>query len=223
MRIIGDVHGNMDDYLNIASEAEMSIQIGDLGFDYSRLKRLHPRQHKFIGGNHDNYDLYEECPNAMGDWGLINEKMQLKRKEKFWFMRGAFSINASDLIHEFADTGVLNWWKEEELTDNQLDDAVFNYRVHKPDVVITHDCPVVIRNTFEDVGLIHEVWGFDMDWRSRTQSALQLMWNYHKPKLWIFGHWHRYVDTIIEGTRFICLNELEYTDDIDEWLNISNS
>ena len=212
MRIIGDVHGDMDSYLNIASEADMSIQIGDLGFDYSRLKRLNPKKHKFIGGNHDNYDLYEDCPNSMGDWGLINEKMHLKRKEKFWFMRGAFSINASDLIHEFADTGVLNWWKEEELTDVQLDDAVFNYRVHKPDVVITHDCPTVIRDTFDDVDLIHSTWDFDLDWYSRTQSALQVMWNFHKPKLWVFGHWHRLCNEVIDGTRFICLNELEYMD-----------
>ncbi len=223
MRIIGDVHGKMDDYLSIASEAEMSIQIGDLGFDYSRLKRLNPKKHKFIGGNHDNYDLYEDCPHAMGHWGLINDEMQLKRKEKFWFMRGAFSINAADFIVEYANTGDLNWWKEEELTDLQLDAAVLSYRQNRPDVVITHDCPKVIRDTFDDVGLIHSTWGWSVDFYSRTQAALQIMWNIHKPKLWIFGHWHRYVDTIIEGTRFICLDELEYTDLPDSWLNISNS
>jgi hypothetical protein len=34
----------------------------------------------------------------------------------------------------------------------------------------------------------------------------------HKPKLWIFGHWHVPFDEVIAGTRFICLPELAYID-----------
>jgi len=28
----------------------------------------------------------------------------------------------------------------------------------------------------------------------------------------IFGHWHSNADEVIDGTRFICLNELSYCD-----------
>jgi hypothetical protein len=38
------------------------------------------------------------------------------------------------------------------------------------------------------------------------------MFSIHKPDLWIFGHWHCDADEVIDGTRFICLNELSYVD-----------
>src|SRR5262245_14865759 len=30
----------------------------------------------------------------------------------------------------------------------------------------------------------------------------------HKPKLWVFGHWHRSFDKALRSTRFVCLAEL---------------
>ena len=35
IRFIGDVHGDIPNYVKIANEAEYSIQVGDLAFDYS--------------------------------------------------------------------------------------------------------------------------------------------------------------------------------------------
>ena len=47
---------------------------------------------------------------------------------------------------------------------------------------------------------------------SRTRQALDAMFDIHKPDLWLFGHWHDSQDRNVMGTRFICLNELEYKD-----------
>jgi hypothetical protein len=33
-RIIGDVHGKYDKYAHVATQAEYSLQVGDMGFDY---------------------------------------------------------------------------------------------------------------------------------------------------------------------------------------------
>lgn len=40
------------------------------------------------------------------------------------------------------------------------------------------------------------------------------MFTAHKPKLWLFGHWHMPFDEVVSGTRFICLAELA-TIDVD--------
>jgi hypothetical protein len=47
---------------------------------------------------------------------------------------------------------------------------------------------------------------------NRTGLALQNMWNRHHPKLWIFGHWHETISCDIQGTTFVCLDELDSVD-----------
>jgi len=36
-----------------------------------------------------------------------------------------------------------------------------------------------------------------------ASNGLQIMFDMHRPKLWVFGHY------VIKGTRFVCLNELK--------------
>lgn len=68
-RVIGDVHGHLDSYVQVAKKAHASFQVGDMGFNYDYLlKKKYPghsspnepldsNRHVFIGGNHDNYTL----------------------------------------------------------------------------------------------------------------------------------------------------------------------
>jgi len=42
-----------------------------------------------------------------------------------------------------------------------------------------------------------------------ASNGLQIMFDMHRPKLWIFGHYHQDFDDVIKGTRFVCLNELK--------------
>jgi hypothetical protein len=48
--------------------------------------------------------------------------------------------------------------------------------------------------------------------QSQTRQAFQSMFKLRQPGLWIFGHWHASFDRVLDGTRFICLAELEYRD-----------
>lgn len=49
-----------------------------------------------------------------------------------------------------------------------------------------------------------------------TSDGLQAMFEIHQPDIWIFGHHHKSIDTIVNGTRFICLKEADYiTIDLD--------
>jgi UDP-2,3-diacylglucosamine pyrophosphatase LpxH len=48
--------------------------------------------------------------------------------------------------------------------------------------------------------------------KSKTRQALDRMFEIHKPKLWIHGHHHMNLMRDIEGTRFVCLDELSFID-----------
>jgi hypothetical protein len=82
--------------------------------------------------------------------------------------------------------------------------------------MVTHECPEeiakVLFSTIPVLGNPTNGGKLDHCWSSRTRQAFQSMWSAHSPDIWIFGHWHLSFDQIANGTRFICLSELEYRD-----------
>lgn len=225
LRIVGDVHGYLDRYLNIAKKAKYSLCVGDVGFDYSYLTRhLDPQYGRLIGGNHDNYSKKpcEECngpdckicegrgfvftcqsKHFLGDFG----QWEVPDFGKLFYVRGAWSIDK-----DFRIPGV-SWWEDEEISIAQGCKALDLYSKLKPNFVVTHTVPMWVvpqipfKRIFGDV--IHQ---------PRTEQMLQSMWDVHQPKTWVFGHWHinwwKWMTHPKTGnkTRFICLNELSYAD-----------
>lgn len=193
MKIIGDVHGNHADYLDIIDKAEYSVQVGDFGLNWGCLKVVDPTRHKVIGGNHDNYSVIQSFPHYMGDYGMVSHG-----GIDFFFVRGERSVDAHLRIEG------KTWWREEELDIPAGYAAITAYEEAKPDIVISHGCPgsvvpFFITNTMK-VNL------------SRTAQMLDAMFEAHRPKLWIFGHHHK-SETLKDGrTTFRCLNELETMD-----------
>lgn len=203
-RFIGDVHGKWLEYLNIIKnpryKCSQSIQVGDFGVGFGERKAYaeYVREtmddnHRFIRGNHDSPRVLDEWqPQWIPDMTVEGNTM---------FIGGAHSIDAALRIPE------VSWWADEELSYEELSNAVELYEKTKPEVMVTHDIPdAVARHLF----------GFykDANNPSRTRQAFNTMFFQcdHKPKLWIFGHWHENLDINIFGTRFICLNELSYID-----------
>ena len=201
LRFIGDVHGRIDQYIALCREAEHSIQVGDLGFaeHYAQVAaELDPTRHKYIPGNHD--DLDHLPPHCLGDFGVHGVG-----RMKIFFMRGAFSID-----REYRQREGL-WWPNEELSDDQLAQAVELYAQIKPKWVVTHDCPLEVAHYVSNPDLL-QAFGHDADFQSRTQRALQTMFDLHQPERWIFGHFHRNA-TFQEGrTWFTCLDEMAVLD-----------
>jgi predicted phosphodiesterase len=219
VRLIGDAHGKTDQYLKIASEAEYSIQLGDMGFDYSKLKALDPNKHLFIPGNHENYDAAFDCEYNIGCYGGVPNKIL----NDWFFVRGAISIDMLARVHEYMNGGPKTWWYEEELLEEELKDAVKLYAKSKPRVMLTHDCPILAKKWMRNKSRMLDLTRFGFKKRDidcRTQVYLQKMFDAHEPELWVFGHYHRSVDFKIGNTRFICLNELEYIDVDTRNLNI---
>jgi hypothetical protein len=202
IRIIGDVHGKYIPYAKICKDAELkglhTLQIGDMGFNFGHFKHfgLEPDKHFFFGGNHDNYDTIKDCPNNIGDFGLV------PGYSDFFFVRGAYSIDKAYRVEG------RDWWAEEELDMSLCYKALEEYKSKRPDTMITHDCPDCSR----DWMIKHKLSMSSRTINTRTGQILQAMFEYHQPRIWIFGHWHQDVSFDIQGTKFICLDELSHLD-----------
>ena len=201
LRIISDVHGKIGQYIEITEGCDYSLQIGDMGYDYSRLDKVDPDRHKFFEGNHGHYPTLNQQPHNLGDFGLRN-----LGGEEFFFIRGAFSIDKKYRIE-----GV-DWFQQEQLNRQQQEQCIKEYEIAKPDVVISHTCPSEVAKIIGNPMVLHS-FGFSPErFNTETQALLQDLFEIHKPKLWIFGHFHMNIDIQYRGTRFICKPELGFTD-----------
>lgn len=238
-RFIGDVHAKFNKYVDLLKGCQQSIQVGDFGIGFGESPRVGP-DHRSIRGNHAKFnryaDLLKGCQQLIqvGDFGLgfgkpprvgpdhrfirgnhddpnkcklhPNWIPDLTVKDEVCFIGGGLSIDRQWRIE-----GV-SWWPDEELSVNQLLDAVDGFLGLTPSVMITHDCPETVAN------IIGRENGYKLEYPSRTRRAFDSMFHMHQPKLWIFGHWHHSFDQTINGTRFICLDELQTIDiDLDDY------
>jgi len=208
VRIIGDVHGKRWQYRQLVNNSphQHSIQIGDLDFDYSWMGFADPKRHKVIAGNHDNYATLEPGDNKfimqtdhfLGDFGIY----AVPEYREVFFVRGGRSID-----YKYRTLGV-DLFHEEELSLAQSYEAFELYKKTEPRVVLSHECPTSIINLVSPNGR----WEGKPIVPSNTANLLQHMLDAWKPLLWIFGHHHRHLNTMVGRTNFICLPELGYID-----------
>ncbi len=216
LRIIGDVHGLVSlkrkdgrnkgkNYMNVAQAAEYSIQLGDMAFDYSDLNKLDPLKHTFFGGNHDNYDVIASSPHNLGDYGETSVG-----GVDFFFCRGGFSIDKKYRVTNEQMSGHKTWWQEEQLSYADGMMALKLYEKTKPSLMITHTCPTVIAGLIGNPQVLAN-FGYDpATFNTMTQRLLQAMFEAHQPKVWVFGHFHRNWEQTVNGTKFICIDELAH-------------
>lgn len=205
-RVVGDVHGlkyELEIVLNnTPKDVESVIQVGDMGVGFGQGDFWHETLDEmllranccFIRGNHDDPAKCSEMISWISD-GFVQDDMM--------FVGGAWSID-----HHRRTMGV-NMWENEELSSKELDRMISIYDLVRPRVMITHDCPLVVsKELFIDNGKSFS----NKQYKTRTGQAFDRMFEIHQPELWVFGHWHFDADKAINGTRFICLDELSYVD-----------
>jgi hypothetical protein len=178
-----------------------------MGFNYYELSALDPKRHRFFGGNHDNYDICNDVSHCLGDFGTTTVG-----DLEFTFIRGEFSIDKAYRVkHEDMSMGKI-WWKEEELSFEDRKSAYNMYTKAQPKIMLSHGCPNEIALKIGKPFVL-EHFGFSpKTFTTDTQTLLQKCFDTHKPDVWIFGHFHMSLNFKWKGTRFICLNELEYKD-----------
>ncbi len=189
MRIIGDVHGLIPDYLNLRAHADESIQIGDMGLGFKGVALPPSREHRFFRGNHDSPQACREHESYMGDWGYD------AAKSLFWF-------SGADSIDRHLRREGVSWWRDEQLSGGEFQEALDLYEQVKPRIVLSHDGPQAFIEA-----------AFHIDARSLTRQALQRAYELWQPSIWVFGHHHRKFDYVSpEGTHFVCLPEMGFMD-----------
>lgn len=198
---IGDVHGKYRRYREIIRDHMGSIQVGDMGIGFinpiTEQRMANPPhdsmlegQHRFIRGNHDSPEACKRHSQWIKDGTIQGDVM---------FVGGATSIDKAYRIRNYT------WWEDEELSLQDLNLMIDVYRNQRPRVMVTHDCPEFIA---EKVMAAHNQVKFAEI--SSTRVAFQAMLEAHQPDIWVFGHWHVSFDKLMNGTRFVCLAELEY-------------
>ena len=185
MLFIGDVHGEIEKYYKIIEGYNESIQVGDVGLGFAGVELDLPDGHKFIRGNHDDPDKCRSNKSYLGDWGYIEEN-------DLFFISGAYSID------QHLRTPGVSWWSEEELSYQTLKQLIDIVPETKPRIIVSHDCPTHLQEQF---------FGFTPK-TNRTGSALSCIFEKYQPSIWIFGHHHVNYSTVVNGTRFICLDSL---------------
>lgn len=203
--IIGDVHGKYDSYYNIASKYHRSIQLGDFGFfrEWMKLNTsdLDPLNHKIIGGNHDDYDYCVNSPFYTGNHGKLFDG---------FFIRGGVSIDRTYRVGERLTGGPKTWWSQEELNFKEMMLAREDYKKCKPEIMFSHAPPSCVKQyLFTKNDDLLTKFGFSSGYVENTMVLFDELLIIHKPKLWFFGHMHRSLDKVINGTRFVGLKELE--------------
>lgn len=198
---IGDVHGKYRRYKRIIAGRRNSIQVGDMGVGFLQPDGkphqnpphylMAPNGHRFIRGNHDNPAVCRFQSQWIPD-GRIEGDMML--------IGGAWSDD-----RDWRTEGH-NWWPDEELSIAEFGALAAAYAQKRPRIMVTHDCPTGLARR------MYVLCGLEMPAPSRTQTALQAMFETHQPDLWLFGHYHVSADLVVEGTRFVCLAELEARD-----------
>lgn len=214
LRLIGDVHTNRRTYLDLIDGADYSLQVGDLdiiSFDWLLDRNVDSGRHKFVGGNHDNYDKINDVPHNLGDFGVWS----IPNFGDIFFVRGAWSIDQR--VRDFG----IDWWPEEELSHQKCEEAIAQYAEIKPKFVVSHACPTKVIAHVADLRVARN-WGFDQDViLTRTDQMLQAMLEHHVPEIHVFGHYHRRFDGWVNGrtgemlpvdatdktgyTRYVCL------------------
>lgn len=194
MWIIGDVHGKWPMYYNLIRNMDKSIQLGDMGIGFQGHKHpLHwDANHVFFRGNHDNPEVCRNHPNCIGDWGTY---------EDIFFVAGAWSID-----WQYRTQG-LDWWVDEELSQDELEKVIEKYQKEKPDRVVTHDAPFRFCQMIKDGDPKPSGWGAEVR-STRTTIALDAMLQIHRPKVWVVGHWHYRKTFELDGMKLEVLPEL---------------
>ena len=212
VRLVGDIHGKFYDYEvhslgrgirhNTDHVPAYSVQVGDFGIGFNspywhdqvNSWMIDNPTHRFIRGNHDNPELCKTMAGYIPDGTVEKDVM---------YVGGAWSID-----HAWRTPGV-SWWPDEELSYEELDKLVTKFGQVKPRVMITHDCPTSVAHKM----FISNVLGLSSSIiKTRTGEAFQAMFELHQPEFHFFGHWHYTRQATINGTRFVCLGELDFVD-----------
>lgn len=215
--ITGDVHNRFDDLNQLISKKKPDLVIccGDYGYwpAFNKSGRTQPlldiklqtaEKLLWCDGNHEDHWALRDRTTDELEPGIIymprGSTYTLPDGRVILFMGGADSIDK-----QYRQIGI-DWFPEEVITQKDLDDLP-NIKV---DIFITHTCPREV---------LYEMLKYDtrkID--DPSNYALSELWKHYKPDLWCWGHWHRYSEGVMMGTKWYALSAIGCGDQWWMWL-----
>lgn len=206
---IGDAHGKFSIYHKIAQTFEFTVQVGDFGFGQAwnnlNYSGLNLKNHKVIGGNHDNYDM---CIHSQA---YLDYGQHSLGGLDFFVVRGGLSIDRVYRVGEELSGGKKTWWSQEEMNFDEMMDCMEMYADMKPDILVSHapSSSIIPQITSHKGSNILQRFKFHYGFMENTSRFIGKLLTIHRPKLCIAGH-HHCSYTLNDGqTEFRGLDELE--------------
>lgn len=216
--VTGDCHGDFIKILSFADKMQLTendyvIVLGDMGLFWHYDKKCTNEFIKyfennykfnlyFIDGNHENFTLLgrlEDDANHMGD---VSEHIKYLKRGRAYEIDGKtiLALGGADSIDKYRRTEGTDWWKEETITDDDVNRVDPNKHY---DYVLSHCCPTHIFNAHKIYlcTLANIVDENEPEFHV-SENKLEQVYNFIDFGHWYFGHYH--VDLHIDD-EFTCL------------------
>lgn len=205
--VTGDTHGQIDfyklhifasehpeltkdDYLIIAGDFGGVWDSRTLDEDLAPYEEL-PFTVLFVDGNHENFDLLATFPIEEWKGGLV----QKLRTNIIHLMRGQvyeiegktfFTLGGATSIDKFMRQEHLSWWRQEQITDEDMKEARKNLEKHnfKVDYIVTHSCD---EKALYLPQMARRPWKKQVYLENAYLSVIENIADYGH---WYFGHYH---------------------------------
>ena len=215
--LTGDTHANIDRLLFI-NDSEMTkddivIILGDLGVIWGdsemtewSIKKLSEKNFTtaFLDGNHENFhEIARLEKKTFWNGGKVvilpHGIIHLLRGEIYNIEGRIIGVcggaNSIDLWHRKEG---ISWWREEEITDNDINRfmTIADGYDNKVDIMLSHDAPASF------IPIVKLYSGVNDGDISNSQKQLEKINETVEFNKWYFGHWH--IDKAITD-KFECL------------------
>lgn len=198
--VVGDVHGRFSRLNEVINKQrpELILCCGDFGYwpkiPGEQLTNIKPQGSKILWceGNHeDHWSLRDRQTDE-----LVQNVIYMPRGSTYDLPDGRtiMFFGGADSIDKNVRTLGIDWFPEEVITQKDFENLPYK----KIDIFITHTCPGELVDMLR---IFYPEKPFEP-----SNQALSELWKIYKPSLWIFGHWHQFVEGRLEETKWYCLS-----------------
>ena len=211
--VIGDVHNEFKMLNQVISKTrpDLVLACGDFGY-WPRLDNAYSLSEiktqgsviRWCDGNHEDFFSLEQRSTNELEPNVIymprGSTYTLPDGRTIMFFGGAFSIDKAwrTIGH--------TWFPQETIAQRDF----INLPKTKVDIFITHTCPLELLPTLLPYN--------EFKANDPSNAALSRLWEMYKPKMWFFGHWHKYLTGQLNDTQWHCLAEIGSDERYIMWL-----
>lgn len=202
--LTGDTHADVSRILfiddNEMTKDDVVIILGDFGVIWKEndsmtkkvLQMLGEKKFTtaFLDGNHENFieiaRLEKKAFWNEGKVGILPHGIIHLLRGEIYNIEGRIigvcgGANSIDLWHRKEG---ISWWREEEITDKDINNFKANLKGNKIDIMLSHDAPASL------IPLVKLFSGINNGKISNSQKQLEKINQIADIDKWYFGHWH---------------------------------